>query len=30
MFSGKEDEHQQLQKVEKFLPSEKMKNTFQK
>lgn len=30
MFSGKEDEQQQLQKVEKFMPSEKIKNTFQK
>ncbi|CAF2825248.1 unnamed protein product [Rotaria sp. Silwood2] len=33
LFSGKtneDDEHQQLQKVEKFAPSEKIKNTFQK
>ncbi|CAF1061296.1 unnamed protein product [Adineta steineri] len=30
MFSGRVDEHQQLQKVERFTPSEKIKNTFQK
>jgi hypothetical protein len=30
MFSGKDDDHQQLQKVEKLAPSEKIKNTFQK
>ncbi|CAF1028400.1 unnamed protein product [Adineta steineri] len=30
MFSGRVDEHQQLQKVERFMPSEKIKNTFQK
>jgi hypothetical protein len=30
MFSGKDDEHQQLQKVEKLAPSEKIKTTFQK
>ncbi len=30
MFSGKEDEHQELQKVEKFAPSEKIKRTFRK
>ncbi|UJR21474.1 hypothetical protein I4U23_024558 [Adineta vaga] len=33
MFSGKstkDDKHQQLHKVEKFLPSEKIKNTFLK
>jgi hypothetical protein len=30
MFSGKEDEQQELQKVEKFLPSEKIQRTFRK
>jgi hypothetical protein len=30
MFSGKEDEHQELQKVEKFTPSEKIQRTFRK
>lgn len=33
MFSSKaddEDEHQQLQKLERFAPSEKIKRTFQK
>lgn len=30
MFSGKDDEHQELQKIEKFAPSEKIKRTFQK
>ncbi len=30
MFSGKEDEQQELQKVEKIAPSEKIKRTFRK
>jgi hypothetical protein len=30
MFSSKDDEPQQLQKVEKFAPGDKIKNTFQK
>ena len=33
LFSGQANdanEHQQLQKVEKIVPSEKIKNTFQK
>ena len=33
MFSSKandEDEHQQLQKIERFAPSEKIKRTFQR
>jgi hypothetical protein len=30
MFSGKDDEQQELQKVEKFAPSEKIKRTFRK
>lgn len=30
MFSGKEEEHQELQKVERLIPSEKLKRTFRK
>ena len=30
MFNGKEEEHQELQKVEKLTPSEKLKRTFRK
>jgi hypothetical protein len=30
MFSGKDDEQQELHKVEKFAPSEKIKRTFRK
>ncbi len=30
MFSGKDDEQQELQKVEKIAPSEKIKRTFRK
>lgn len=33
LFGGKineEDEQQQLKRIEKFIPSEKIKNTFQK
>jgi hypothetical protein len=30
MFSGKDDEQQELKKVEKIVPSEKIKRTFRK